>query len=253
MKVMTIKTPVVKPGENLEQFLVAQIRELPEKSILVITSKIISFAQNRLAPVKANDRDEKHALARQEADLYLDPAKSKYDIMLTIKDSILAVNAGIDQSNADGQYVLWPENLQQTVNQLWQFLRQHFQVNQLGVIVTDSKTMPLRWGVTGTAIAHCGFQALINKIGTPDIFGKQLEMTQINVMEAVAIAAVFEMGEGNEQQPLAIVSEISQPIEFQDRPPTEEELASLIIDPADDVYAPVLMSADWQKGGGQHD
>ncbi len=253
MKVMAIKTSIIKPGENLERFLTVHIKKLPEKSILVITSKIISFAQNRLVPVETGERDEKHALTRQEADLYLDPAQSKYDIMLTIKNSLLAVNAGIDQSNADGQYVLWPKNLQQTINQLWQFLREHFQVGQLGIIVTDSKTMPLRWGVTGTAIAHCGFEALISKIGTPDIFGKNLEMTQINVMEAVGIAAVFEMGEGNEQQPLALVSEISQPVRFQDRPPTDTELSDLVIKPEDDVYAPVMMSANWRKGGGQHE
>ena len=116
--------------------------------------------------------------------------------------------------------------------------------------MTDSKTMPLRWGVTGTAVAHCGFEALIDEIGTPDIFGKKLEMTQLNVAEAIAIAAVFEMGEGDEQQPLAVVSDIQQRVKFQDRPPTAEELSNLVIDPEDDVYAPVLMNAKWQKGGG---
>jgi F420-0:gamma-glutamyl ligase len=249
VKITAIKTSIVKPGEDLQQFLLDHLESLPEKSMVVITSKIISFAQNRLVPVATGEPAERHALARREADLYLNPSQSKYNIMLTIKDSLLAVNAGIDQSNADGQYVLWPENLQETVNDLWQFLRAHFQVKQLGLIITDSKTIPLRWGVTGTAIAHCGFEALIDEIGTPDIFGKKLEMTQLNVMEAIGIAAAFEMGEGDEQQPLAVVSEISQPIKFQDRVPTEEELSGLVINHEDDVYAPILMSADWQKGG----
>ena len=233
----------------MQLFLEKNLKNLPEKSIVVITSKIVSFAQNRLVPVTTDDPAERHALAQAEADLYLAPTASKYNIMLTIKDSLLAVNAGIDQSNANGQFVLWPKNLQETANQLWQFLRERFGVNELGLIITDSKTMPLRWGVTGTAIAHCGFGALINKIGDPDIFGKKLAMTQLNVMEAVGIAAVFEMGEADERQPLAIVSEIGQPIIFQTRPPTKTELANLVIRPEDDVYAPVLMSADWQKGG----
>jgi len=90
---------------------------------------------------------------------------------------------------------------------------------------------------------------LINKIGQDDIFGKKLEMTQINVAEAVAIAGVFEMGEGNEQRPLAVVTDFHQPIEFQDHSPTEKELSSLVIAPEDDVYAPVLMSVPWKKGG----
>ncbi len=250
MQVSAIHTPIVKPGEKLLQFLADNLTEIPERSIVVITSKIISFAQNRLVPIKTGEPDEKHTLAGQEADLYLDPTESKYQIMLTIKDSLLAVNAGIDESNSQGNYVLWPENLQQTTNEIWEFLRKEFQVKELGVIVTDSKTMPLRWGVTGTAVAHCGFEALIDEIGTPDIFGKKLEMTQLNVAEAIAIAAVFEMGEGDEQQPLAVVSDIQQRVKFQDRPPTAEELSNLVIDPEDDVYAPVLMNAKWQKGGG---
>lgn len=248
MKVTALHTPLVKPGENLHQFLADNISELPEKSFLIITSKIISFAQNRLVPEDKNQPEQKHELARQEADLYLESSESKYDLMLTIKNSILAVNAGIDQSNANGNYVLWPKDLQKTTNEIWQFLREHFNVKKLGVIITDSKTIPLRWGVTGTAVANCGFEVLINKIGEEDLFGKKLEMTQVNVAEAVGIAAALEMGEGNEQRPLAVVSDVNQPIVFQDRPPTEKELKDLLISPADDVYAPVLMKVQWKKG-----
>lgn len=248
MKVTAIQTPLVKPGEDIRQFLASNINQLSEKSFVVITSKIISFAQKRLVPVEPNDPEQKHDLVRQEADLYLEPSESKYDLLLTIKNSILAVNAGIDQSNADGNYVLWPENLQQITNEIWQFLREKFQLKELGVIITDSKTMPLKWGVTGTAIASCGFEVLINRIGHPDLFGKELEMTQVNVAEAVGIAAAFEMGESNESRPLAIVSGVNQPVVFQNRPPIEQELKALLIDPVDDVYAPVLMSAKWRKG-----
>ncbi|KKU17914.1 MAG: hypothetical protein UX28_C0003G0092 [Candidatus Pacebacteria bacterium GW2011_GWA1_46_10] len=249
MHVTAIHTPLFQPGEDLHQFLAQNIAQLPEKSFVVITSKIISFAQNRLVPVDGSDRDLKHDLVRREADLYLEPTQSKYDLMLTIKNSILAVNAGIDQSNADNHYVLWPEKLQVTTNNIWQFLRQQFKVRELGVIVTDSKTVPLKWGVTGTAIASCGFEVLINKIGQPDLFGKRLEMTQVNVAEAVGIAAALEMGESDERRPLAVVTDVNQPVVWQDRPPTEIELRALLIEPADDVYAPVLMNGQWKKGG----
>ena len=249
MKVKAIKTEIFQFGEDLFSFISNNVKTLEEESIVVVTSKIISFAQQRTAEIKQGSREEKHQLARKEADLYLDPSLSKYDIMLTIKNSILAVNAGIDESNSAGKYVLWPENLQQVTNDIWQFLRSEYNIKKLGVIVTDSKTMPLRWGVTGTAIAHCGFESLMDKRGGKDIFGKELEMTQVSVSEAVAIAGVFEMGEGKEQQPLAIVTDIKQPISWQNRPPTDQELKSLVINPEDDVYAPVLMSAEWKKGG----
>ena len=249
MKAIAITTSFFQPGEDLFAFLQKHLPVLEEESIVIITSKIISFSQNRFVKAETHSREEKHALAQKEADWYLDPSSSKYNLLLTIKDSTFAVNAGIDESNSGGKYLLWPENLQQATNDIWQFLRETYGVKKLGVIVTDSKTVPLRWGVTGTAIAHCGFFGLINKIGEEDIFGKKLEMTQINVPEAIAIAGVFEMGEGNEQRPLAVVTDFHQPIEFQDHPPTEEELKSLVIPLEDDVYAPVLMSVPWKKGG----
>jgi F420-0:gamma-glutamyl ligase len=146
MKVTAIQTPIVKPGEDLHRFLTNHLPPLPEKSFVVITSKIVSFAQNRLVPIEPDNPGQKHQLARQEADLYLDPSASRYNLMLTVKNSILAVNAGIDESNSQGHYLLWPENPQQTADELWQFLRRQFGVKELGVILTDSKTMPSAGG-----------------------------------------------------------------------------------------------------------
>ena len=55
------------------------------------------------------------------------------------------------------------------------------------------------------------------------------------------------MGEGSEQTPLAVISDIPF-VHFQDRNPTEEELAELKISIEDDVYAPLLKAANWKKG-----
>jgi dihydrofolate synthase / folylpolyglutamate synthase len=253
MKVVALQTEIVQPGEDILVFLRKSIRSLEEKSILVITSKIISFAQNRFVEVGDNlDKDqakkEKHELAKQEADLYLEPSLSKYGVMLTIKNSLLAVNAGIDESNSMGKYILWPENLQQVTNNIWNFLRTSYGVKDLGIIVTDSKTALLRRGVTGTAVSYCGFNPLIDKIGEKDIFGKTLAVTQVNVVEAIATSGVFEMGESNEKRPLAVVSDFQQEIEFQDRLPTESELQEMKVDLSDDMYAPAMTAAPWKKG-----
>jgi len=70
---------------------------------------------------------------------------------------------------------------------------------------------------------------------------------QVNVAEALATAAVFEMGEVEEQTPLAVITD-SQMIKFMDRPLNEQELADLRIEAEDDMYGPLLTSVDWQKG-----
>jgi len=248
--VTPIKTEVVKPGDNLEDFLLASIKSLPEKSILVVTSKIVALCENRVVKKKLGNRWEKQNLVKREADFYLDPKASQYDLMLTIKDGTLAVNAGVDESNVDqAHYVLLPADSFASAQKIWQFCRQQFKVKELGVIISDSKTFPLKWGVIGTALAFCGFKGLKSQIGQPDIFGREMKMTQINVAEALAVAAVFNMGETNQTQPLAIISQLPAIVEFTDLPPLKQEIDGWLIEPADDVYAQLLMSVNWLKGG----
>ncbi|MFH0943136.1 MAG: coenzyme F420-0:L-glutamate ligase [Candidatus Beckwithbacteria bacterium] len=246
MNLNSIKTSLVKPKDDLFLLIKRSIKSIPENSVLAITSKIFSYSQNRLVKKITAEKSEKHNLVRQEADFYLDPSLSQYDTMLTIKNNILAVNAGIDESNAANFYLLWPKNLQSATNQLWIKLRRYYQLKNFGLIITDSKTTPLKWGVTGTCIAHCGFAALNDYRGRPDLFGRKMKMTQVNVAEALAVVAVYEMGETNQSTPLCLIQSIPF-IKFSSQPPTKKELFSLKISLEDDVYAPLLTSVSWKN------
>lgn len=246
MKITAVKTPLVKPNDDLTKLIADSIPQIKEKSVLVVTSKIISYAQNRFAPIKTGTKEEKHALVKQEADQYLSVSYSQHDLILTIKDGHLAVNAGIDESNSNGFYVLWPINLQQVINEIWQFAREHYQVKELGVIATDSRTWPLRWGVVGTCLAHCGFKQLVDYRGKKDLFGREIQFVQLNVAESIASASVLEMGEVAERKPLAVIEDIAQ-IEFQDHVPTQQELKDLKIELTEDIYGPFLKSVPWIK------
>jgi coenzyme F420-0:L-glutamate ligase/coenzyme F420-1:gamma-L-glutamate ligase len=100
--------------------------------------------------------------------------------------------------------------------------------------------------VVGTCLAHCGFKQLADYRGKKDLFGRKIKFVQLNVAEAIASAAVLEMGEVAEQMPLALVEEIKH-IEFQDHEPTQQELQALRIELEDDVYGPFLKSVPWVK------
>jgi dihydrofolate synthase / folylpolyglutamate synthase len=262
MKVTALKTPMINVGQELRPIINAAIREqfsdgLPERSVLVITSKIIAYEQGRLIPTLAaetggevsreEERALKHQLVRQEADYYLEPHSSKYDLMLTITNATLMINAGIDESNANEHYVLWPKNLYAEAEKIWRNLREDFSVREVGVIIPDSRSVPLRWGVVGMSLASCGFRPLNDHVGDEDLFGREIKMVQVNVAEALATAAVFEMGEVAEQTPLALVTD-SNMIKFMDRPLNKQELGELEIAIEDDMYGPLLTSVDWQKG-----
>lgn len=246
MKIKVIKTDkIISNGESLYTILDRYLTALKEHSILAITSKIVSICEGRV--IKIEDADKKQLIS-QEAELLLPQEESKYNITLTIKNNLLIPTAGIDESNGNGYYVLWPSAPQKTANNVRDYLCNRFSLKQVGVIITDSKTTPLRWGTTGVAIVHSGFSALNNYIGKPDIFGRELKVTKANIMDALAVVAVLIMGEGNEQTPLAVIENIPF-VQFQDRNPTEEELDELKISLADDLYAPLLKAVKWRKGG----
>lgn len=250
MKVTAYQTPLIKAGDNLTQHLAASIPFLPERSIVVVASKVVSTCENRFVPKLTGTKDEKHELVKQEAEWYTDPHSSKYNLMLTVKGNWIFANAGIDESNAENQYILWPKDRQASVNAIWEFLRSHYGVKEVGVTLSDSASMPLNWGVTVQAIAHCGFNPLKSYIGKPDLFGRIMQMEQVNVMQSVTAAAGFMMGEGAEATPFGVVTELPDSVEFTDHVPTLEELAALHISLEDDAFAPILNKAEWQRGSG---
>jgi putative folate metabolism gamma-glutamate ligase len=243
MNITTVKTEKITSNKiPLTGILDNVILTFNERSILVITSKIVSLCEGRVVKIGEKSKND---LITEEADYSL-PTEKKYDITITIKNNILIPSSGIDESNGNGYYILWPENPQQTANAIRKYVCDRFSVKFAGVIITDSKTTPLRWGTTGISIAHSGFKALNNYIGTPDIFGRKLKYTKANIADGLASSAVVTMGEGNEQTPLAVISDIPF-VQFQDRNPTKQELDDLKIDIHDDLYALLLTSVEWIK------
>jgi putative folate metabolism gamma-glutamate ligase len=245
MQVRAMKThKITRKDQDLFAILDAYVPAFEERAVLAITSKIVAICQGRV--VKIGDV-EKQALIAQEADCFLPPGSNKYNMILTITHGLLIPAAGIDESNGDGYYILWPHNPQQTANDVCAYLRRRFARTHVGVIITDSKTTPLRVGVTGVSLASSGFQALNDYVGEMDCFGRPLRMTRVNVVDALATAAVLVMGEGSEQTPLAVVSDLPF-VTFQDRDPSAEEVRQLQMAIADDLYGPLLTSVQWHKG-----
>lgn len=245
MNIQSIKTNRVTARDtSIFDILDKYLTDFCDGSILAVTSKIVSICEGNVVDVEGVDKKD---LVSMEADYWLPPSLSKYDFSLTIRDGVLLPTAGIDESNGEGYYILWPREPQKTANNIRRYLIERFGLKKVGVIITDSKTTPLRWGTTGVCVAHSGFSALNDYIGKPDIFGREMIATKANIADALAVSAVVVMGEGSEQTPLAIIKDVNF-VEFQDRSPSEQELSDLKISIEDDLYAPILNSVNWQKG-----
>lgn len=242
MYVEAIKTHKISRGDIISEIL-DQYVKVAEEDIIIITSKVISIVQGRLVD---KNTVSKRLLVYQEADFVLETNDNPYDLYLTIKNDILIPSAGIDESNIDGFYVLYPEDVQKTAVWVWEYLKKQHNVQKLGVVITDSHTTIMRRGVTGIALGWCGFEPLYSYINKPDICGNPLRVTQVNILDSLATAAVFVMGEGNEQTPLALVKNAPK-ISFVNRIPTLDEQKSIVISMDEDLYAPLVRSAKWSK------
>lgn len=244
MKTVAINThKITSADSNILAILDKYISRINNQGILVVASKIVSICEGRMIKVEEVD---KNTLIKKESDFYLSEKESKMGFILTIKNNILIPSAGIDESNGAGYYILWPKSPQKTANVIKNYLKKRFKLKKVGVIVVDSKTTPLRWGTTGVCLAYSGFYGLNDYIGKPDIFGRLLKVTKVNVADALASSAVLVMGEGNEQTPLALISDVPF-VHFNSRSPSKKELNDFTIAMKDDLYEPLLTSVKWHK------
>lgn len=225
MQVNAIKTRLFREEEDLLPFIREHIPELNDGTVLVVTSKIVALSEGRTAPV-----DQKERLIKEESTW---ARKTKY-VTMTLKDGMIAASAGIDESNADGKLVLLPKDSYAAAADLRDELKRAYGIERLGIILSDSRIMPMRAGVVGVAVGYAGFKGIKDYRGTPDIFGRELKYTQKNIADGLATAAVVLMGEGSEQQPLCVIEDA--PVEFAEAAERNE----LVIPPEDDMYQPLF-------------
>lgn len=230
MMIQPIRCQIFQPHQSLVEYIQRFVPSLQEEDVLVVTSKIVALSQGRIV----DDVHRKEEIVREESDVAL----NTHWCFLTLKDGHWGADAGVDQSNADDRLILWPSHPFDVASMLHSVLRRTFNIKDLGILITDSRVFPLRAGVTGVGIAYAGFQGLRDYRGNTDLFGRTLTMTQTNVVDTLASAAVLVMGEGAECTPLAVIQDA--PIVFTD----EVDETALSIDPEQCLYHPLFQQLD---------
>jgi dihydrofolate synthase / folylpolyglutamate synthase len=249
MNVKSIKTRILQPPkDDLLEIIRDTIKEIPEKSILVVTSKVVSIWEGRCIPIA--DVPDKDALIRQEADLYLDETHPLSDsLMYTIKNNRFAPFAGIDESNGHDHYVLFPENSMDSARRLHDWLQEKYRVKEIGVVITDSAMIPLHRGTIGVALGYWGLLPIRDYRNKPDLFGRLNKFSWLSIVDGIAGAGVFAMGESDESTPLALVTDPPE-IKFTNNDPREHEsFLSHDMPLKEDMYYPLIKKSDWKKGG----
>ena len=170
MQIRAIKTRIFRENEALLPFILRYIKKIPENSIVVITSKIVALAEGRTVSVDLKlSRDAmREKIIKAESQFMI---RTKYT-WLTIKDGMVMSSAGVDESNADGKIILLPKNSFKSAELIRKELCKKFKVKNLGILITDSRLLPLRAGVVGVALGYAGFKGVRDYRGTADIFGR---------------------------------------------------------------------------------
>ena len=121
--------------------LLRSAKKLKDGDIVVITSKVLAIHQGRC--IKIDPKVNKRSLVIKEADAYKLTRVKQQKFVLTIRNHVLGLSAGIDESNANGYYVLLPNNVNTLLKEIWTHLKRQHKITNLGLIATDShKTTP---------------------------------------------------------------------------------------------------------------
>ena len=229
MRLYAVKTGIIKMNENLVEVILKSLQEQNLRSedndIVAITSKIISYAENRVVRLsdikpseKAKDLAQRFSLQPEFAELVLREADKIYGgvekAVLTLKNGILTANAGIDNKNAPVCFsILWPSNPEKWAARIREEIRLRVG-KKVAVLIIDSGLMPLRIGTVGLALAVAGFKPINDCRGDMDIYGKPLVITRNAVADNLASAAHLLMGEAAEKTPTVLIKDAS--VDFDD-------------------------------------
>jgi coenzyme F420-0:L-glutamate ligase/coenzyme F420-1:gamma-L-glutamate ligase len=225
--------PLVEPGDDLSGLVMNTLKSesiaLEQGDVLVLAQKIVSKAESRLVSLKDVTPSARALELARECDK--DPRlvqlilNESTDIIRCVPGVIIVrhrlglvmANAGIDQSNVagsiDGERVLLlPENPDASAARLRRELEQSAGVG-LAVIINDSFGRPWRMGTSGVCIGCSGIASIIDQRGDPDLFGRELKVTQVAMGDELAAAASILMGQACESRPFVIVRGLEYPSE----------------------------------------
>ena len=216
--------PLIQSGDDLAQLIKRSLEHngitLQDGDILVIAQKIISKAEGRqvsLAAVTPGVQAEELAQQTNKDPRLVELILQESSQILRYRPDLIIVehrlgfvcaNAGIDRSNVphgedhDAESVLLlPQNPDLSAEKIRTYFEETYGV-RLGVLVIDSHGRAWRNGTVGISIGFSGMPGLVDLRGEPDLFGYQLQVTEVAAADELAAGASLLMGQADEGQPV---------------------------------------------------
>ncbi|MCB8975908.1 MAG: coenzyme F420-0:L-glutamate ligase [Ardenticatenaceae bacterium] len=223
--------PHVQPGDDLTGLILHAMAQadmtLADGDVLAIAQKIVSKAEGRLvrlADVQPSARAVEVAAQTDKDPRVVELILQESDEISRMRRGVLIVrhrlgftsaNAGIDRSNVaqssdEETVLLLPRDPDGSAEKLREEIAARLGA-QVGVVITDSHGRPFRMGTVGVAIGVAGIPALWDRRGEPDLYGYELQHTDVGVADEIAAAAGLLMGQAAEGTPVVVISGLQLP------------------------------------------
>jgi coenzyme F420-0:L-glutamate ligase/coenzyme F420-1:gamma-L-glutamate ligase len=225
---------MIQPGDELAPIIQQAVRNesisLEEGDILVLAQKIVSKAEGRLVNLESIEPSknacELSQLVGKDArivELVLRESKQVLRtrpgvIIVEHRLGFICASAGIDHSNVlgpNGQSEDWVLLLPEDPDASALKLRRQLEANtgfHLGIQIIDSHGRAWRMGTVGVTIGLSGLPGLVDMRGWKDLFGYELQITQVGVADELAAAASLIMGQSGEATPVVHVRGFPYPL-----------------------------------------
>ncbi len=216
---------LVEPGDDLAVIaadaLAANGLAPRDRDVLVVVQKIVSKSEGRyvdLADVRPSARAVALAAEVDKDPRFVEVVLSESKRVVRRRPGLLIVehrlgfvmaNAGIDRSNITAEegverVLLLPLDPDGSALALQRRLAATYGVG-LGVVISDSFGRPWRRGIVGIALGAAGLPAYVDLRGHPDLFGRELKVTETAFADEIAAAASLVTGQADEAVPMVLV------------------------------------------------
>lgn len=191
-----------KTGDRIHDACIHEDLILQDDDVVVVTHKIVSKAEGRVAQMARGDfaaRDE--LIAREGATIL----RRRGDLVITrTRNGFICASAGIDASNVEpGWVTLLPLDSDKSARAIRGRLKR-LSGADVAVIISDTFGRSWRVGQTNVAIGVAGMLPTQNYRNTEDSFGTVLKVTNIAVADELAGAAEIVMGK-SDGVPVAVI------------------------------------------------
>jgi coenzyme F420-0:L-glutamate ligase/coenzyme F420-1:gamma-L-glutamate ligase len=188
-------------GADLASMIAGAI-ELIDGDVVVVTQKIVSKAEGAMVAVDPDDPLSHKPIVEAEAVRVL---RRRGDLLITeTKHGFVCANAGIDLSNVErGWAALLPDDSDRSARRIRDGIKGK-DGRDVAVIVSDTFGRTWRRGVTDVAIGSAGIVPVLDLRGSTDAYGRELQVTEVAIVDEIAAAAELVMGKAT-GVPVAVV------------------------------------------------